>query len=89
MEVKHCNSCAFFRQHYGLDEKKLYRLYCGHCTKAKGRALTRHRKPDAPVCERYEPTEPVTDAFATKEYLSKALLNYVLSLALLPNIEDK
>ena len=89
MEEKHCNSCAFFKQHYGLDGKKLYRLYCGHCTKTNGRALTRNRKPDAPACERYEPAEPATEAFASKEYLSKALLDSVLSLELLPNIEDK
>ena len=89
MEEKHCNSCAFFKQHYGLDGKKLYRLHCGHCMKAKAHALSKGRKPYAHVCNLYVPGEPDTFQFADKEYLSKALLDYVLSLELLPNIEDK
>ncbi len=56
--------------------------------KAKAYALSKGRKPDAPVCEQYAPAEPETDAFASKEYLSKALLKYVLELPLLPDIED-
>ena len=88
MEKKRCNSCAFFKQHYGLDGKKLYRLYCGHCIKAKAHALSKGRKPDALACAQYVPGEPDTSSFANKEYLSKTLLEYVLKLPLLPDIED-
>ena len=38
------------------------------------------------VCENYTPTSPDETAFASKEYLSKALLEYVLKLELLPPI---
>ena len=89
LKEKHCNTCAFFKQHYGLDGKKLFRLRCGHCMKATSHALSKGRKPDAPICDLYVPGEPDTSKFADREYLSKALLSYVLSLPLLPKIEDK
>lgn len=89
MEKKRCDSCGFFKQHYGLDGKKLYRLHCGHCMKAKAHLLSKGRKPDAPVCDLYVPGEPDTSRFVDKEYLSKRLLDYVLNLPLLPPIEDE
>ena len=46
------------------------------------------KKPDAIACDGFTPALPDEDAFATKEYLSKELLQYLLSLELLPQIED-
>ena len=89
MEKNRCKTCAFFKQHYGLDDKKLYVLYCGHCTKAKAHALTKGRKPDAPACALYIPGEKDTSRFVDREFLSKALLAYVLALPLLPEIEQE
>ena len=39
-------------------------------------------------CENYIYSPGYENAFASKEYLSKELLRYVLSLELLPEIED-
>lgn len=79
-----CKSCQFYRQHYGLDNKKLYRLYCGHCTLS----ATKRKRPDAKICDNYIAADADTDAFVTKEYLSKAVLQYILDLELLPEITD-
>ena len=46
------------------------------------------KKPDTKACEHYVPGEKDKEPFASKEYLSKKLLNYVLSLELLPEIKE-
>ena len=79
-----CGSCEHFRQHYTLDKRKIFRVYCGHCVKYP----SKRRKPDAVACESFIEVQPDENAFATKEYLSKELLQYVLNLELLPPIED-
>ena len=84
MEKKKCKNCAHFRQHYALDGRRLYSVYCGHCM----HRMVRPKKPDATACEHFAFAPPDTDAFATKEYLSKALVQYVRDLELLPHIED-
>ena len=85
MEQQFCGSCAFFQQHYALNRNKLFRVYCGRCL------LTRPKRKvaDAKACSEYQTCEPDISAFASKEYLSKELLRYVLSLPLLPEIEDE
>ena len=83
MEEKYCKNCAHYHQHYALDERKIFRVYCGHCM--FGRA--RHKKPDTAACENFTFAPPDEDAFASKEYLSKELLQYLLHLELLPKIE--
>ena len=77
-----CKTCAYYRQHYTFDHRKIYRVYCGHCTYKKPKA----KRPDAKACENYLLSESAEKAFVTKEYLSKALLEYMLSLELLPEI---
>lgn len=79
-----CQHCQFYHQHYALDTKHLFRVFCGHCTRSRPRT----KRPDAPVCEHFIPGIPDTDAFVTKEYLSKELLKYVQNLELLPEIEE-
>ena len=79
-----CKNCSHYHQHYALDKRKIFRVFCGHCT--LGRA--RHRKPYAPACEHFLYAPPDEFAFANKEYLSKELLQYLLNLPLLPNIYD-
>ena len=87
MEKTYCKSCIHYKQHYILDGKSIVRIYCGHCMKKKARAMG--RKPNAAICDQYIPCPPDEEAFASREYLSKALLEKVLSLPLLPKIEDK
>lgn len=79
-----CNACQYFLQHYCFDKRKLFRVYCGHCTFSG----VKRKHPDAKACENFIAGLTDTDAFATKEYLSKELLQYVLSLQLLPEIEE-
>ena len=84
MEKKLCKNCAHFRQHYALDERKIFRVFCGHCMLHPPKT----KKPDTAACDGFVPGPPDENAFATKEYLSKELPQYLLHLELLPKIED-
>lgn len=80
-----CNSCMYFKQHYTLDEQAIFRVYCGHCTYQR----VRPKQPDGKICKYYAQKNPVENAFVSKKYLSKKLLEYMLSLELLPAIKDE
>ena len=82
MRMDMCNTCEYYRQHYVLDDHHIFQVHCGHCTFSR----VKGKKPDSRSCENYKPSDFDETAFATKEYLSKALLEYVLSLDLLPEI---
>lgn len=84
VEEKKCLDCGNYMQHYAFSKGKLFRVYCGHC-KLPG---VRRKRPDTDACENFIPGTADTDGFVTKEYLSKELLKYVLSLELLPKITD-
>jgi len=79
-----CGTCVHYRQHYTFVQCKIYRVYCGHCTYQK----VKRKRPDAKACDNYSHIESAGNTFATKEYLSKALLDYILGLDLLPEICD-
>lgn len=84
MREKACGACAYFRQHYTFDKQRIFRVYCGHCTFSR----PKRKLPDSTVCENFSPVDPGEYPFATKEYLSKELLQYFLRLELLPEIKD-
>lgn len=84
MTNQQCKECRYYLQHYTLNQRKLIRVYCGHCTFGKAKT----RRPDAKVCQSFAPKPPQEEAFASKEYLSKELVQYMLSLDLLPEIKD-
>lgn len=84
MDMKCCKSCAHYYQHYTLDKRKILRVHCGHCVLDK----VKNKKPNTAACQSYVPAPPDEEAFASKEYLSKELLQYMLNLELLPAIED-
>ena len=84
MVENQCKTCEHFLQHYTLDTRKIFRVYCGHCTFSH----PKRKLPDTKACENYSPGSAPENAFATKEYLSKELLQYMLNLELLPPIED-
>ena len=84
MEQSCCKNCANYRQHYALDNRKLFRVYCGHCAVYP----PKRKRPDTKACDRFSPAPPDEKTFASKEYLSKELLKYVLTLKLLPKIEE-
>ena len=82
MDNNFCNTCAYYRQHYAFDHRKIFRVYCGHCTYQK----VKTKRPDSKACDNYLPSESAEKSFVTREYLSKALLEYMLRLELLPEI---
>ena len=84
MDVKECKDCKYFLQHYILSERGLTRVFCGHCTFSGAKSKRSYAK----CCEHYVEGVPDTERFASKEYLTKALLEYVLSMELLPPIEQ-
>ena len=84
MEQNTCKNCVHYRQHYAFDQRKIFRVYCGHCTYPKAKT----KRPDAKACENYRKTDPNEEAFVTREYLSKVLLEYMLKLELLPEIQE-
>ena len=84
MKENVCGTCAYFIQHYALDKKSIYKVFCGHCHFGR----LRRKTPDASPCENYVKGEPDVNAFARKEYISKELLQYLLHLELLPEIKD-
>ncbi len=85
MVERQCRECQHYLQHYTLDKRKIFRVHCGHCTLDR----PKRKLPDAKACNNFIPGTAQEDAFASKEYLSKELLQYVLSLELLPEIEDR
>ena len=85
MEEQQCKNCQYYIQHYALDSKKIVRVRCGHCTYPR----VSGKQPDAKACENFTEGKSREDAFVSKEYLSKALLEYMTSLELLPKIEDE
>ncbi len=85
MEEQRCADCHYYLQHYTLDNKRIFRVFCGHCTLYPAK----RKRPDTKSCEHFVPGSPQKDAFATKEYLSKELLQYLLHLELLPTIEEQ
>ena len=84
MSDPHCKDCSYFLQHYTFDARKIFRVYCGHCTMGK----PKQKLPDAKACKKFIPGPGQEAAFVSKEYLSKELLQYVLNLELLPEIEN-
>ena len=84
MHEKTCQNCAHYSQHYALDHTKIFRVYCGHCKCSR----PKRKLPDGKACDNFVPGSPDTDAFVSKDYLSKELLEYMFSLDLLPEIEE-
>lgn len=80
-----CADCSHYLRHYTFNKRKIFQVYCGHCTLG----VAKKKKPSAKVCENFVPGTAQKEAFVTKEYLSKELLQYVLSLELLPDIEER
>ena len=85
MKEEVCRNCAFYLQHYTLDKRRIFRVYCGHCTRSR----YKRKQPDTKACAQFQTGCTQEEAFASKEYLSKELLQYVLGLELLPKIEDR
>ncbi len=84
MKENQCQNCQYYLRHYTFDERRIFRVYCGHCTFHRPKA----KKPDAAACENFIPGSPQEDAFANKEYLSKELIQHMMRLELLPEIQE-
>lgn len=84
MAKETCSDCTYFRQHYTFDQKRIFRVYCGHCTFLS----PKKKHPDTRACPNYSAAPANREVFATKEYLTKELIQYVINLDLLPEIQD-
>ena len=84
MNDKTCQTCLHFHQHYTLKCGKLLRVFYGHCVFPTAKP----KRPFSKACENYIYCLPDEDAYADKKYLTKEMLKYLLSLELLPQIED-
>ena len=84
MDGNYCKGCRYFIQHYALIENRIIQVHCGHCTWKTPKT----KRPDRKACEHFERGAKNTEQFASKEYLSKKLLDKVLSMELLPEIEE-
>ena len=84
MEENHCRDYQYFFRHYALLRDRIVQVYCGHCTWKTPKT----RRPDRKACEHFRQREKETDQFVSKEYLSKKLLDKVLSMELLPEIKE-
>ena len=84
MAEMYCKNCAHYYQHYTFDKRRIFRVYCGHCALTK----SKRKPPDTRACENFVWAPPDESAFATKEYISKELLQYLTKLEFLPQIED-
>ncbi len=84
MSEIYCKSCQHFIQHYALCNGRLIQVYCGHCTYASPKT----KRPDRKACEHFAQGIKDTEHFVNREYLSKALLEKVMQMELLPEIEE-
>ena len=73
-----CGECSKFIQHYAFLEGKLRKVWCGHCTDTRKKML--HQ--DKPACDLFTPGESVEEKLVNQEYLTKTLLQKVLSMKL-------
>ena len=85
MENQTCRNCEHFRQHYGLDGERIFRLHCGHCVLPR----MKNNKPDQIACEKFVQKENKEKDIVSKEYLSKSLLDWIRQLELLPEIQEE
>lgn len=85
MDKEICKNCIHYFRHYTLNTRRILQVYCGHC--ALSRVKT--KRPDSMACEHFVLASDPKEAFVTKEYLSKQLLQYMQSLELLPTIEEE
>ena len=83
MDDNVCKNCEHFRQHYSLDSKKIFPVFCGHCVFDRPKT-----KRPFQSCKNFMRRESQEDPFVSKEYLSKELLKYMMGLELFPGIED-
>jgi len=75
-----CSSCKYFIQHYTLLNGHLNEVDCGHCIKPR----VKTRKPETAACGHYAVKSPDKEALVSREYLTRALLEKLLSLQLAP-----
>ncbi len=82
MDKQRCKDCQNFYQHYIFSDGRWRWTSCGHCAVVR----VKKRSPYDLACEHFVQGAPLEEKFITKEYLYKALLQYVLQLDLPPEI---
>lgn len=85
MNTYECKDCKYFVQHYALGEDQFFRVFAGHCMFARPKNKQSYTK----SCKNFEPGVMDDARFVSKKYLSKALLNYILSMEPLPEMQEQ
>ncbi len=79
-----CSGCSKYIQHYAFLEGAFRPVFCGHCTQRRKRSVNQHSL----ACERFVPGDRVEEQLVTKKYLTKALLEKVLTMELWPEEKE-
>ena len=74
-----CGNCTKYIQHYGIFDGKLRKVFYGHCMEKNKCNLDE----DSAACNLFVPGDPMDTRMVSKEYLTKELLQKVLSMSLL------
>ena len=77
MENK-CGECVHYIQRYAILEGELRKIFSGHCTQKRRKKLDQI----SPAGELYIQGEPIDSKLVTKKYLTKELLQKLLSMEL-------
>lgn len=83
-----CKLCVHFIQHYIVYEDRCDAVNCGHCRNLR----RRNWRPDSPACgqfQRREGPEALPDRPGVIQYLTKDMLEYILSLKLPPEMDTQ
>lgn len=84
MEDNRCKNCRYYIKHYALIENRIIQVHCGHCIWK----IPKTKHPNRKACEHFQQGVHTSEQFASKEYLSKKLLDKVMDMELLPEIEE-
>lgn len=78
-----CGNCARYVQHFAIFDGRLTKIVCGHCMDKKRKKTEQ----EMIACEEFVAGESVDNKMVRREYLTKELLQKVLSLELWENEE--
>ena len=87
MENLTCRQCEHFHIHYILDKHRATPLDCGHCSYPR----LKKRRPSEAACIHYSEnlmSKDLPDRTGVLDFLTVEMLEYIMGLALPPEVED-
>ena len=86
MNTSVCKNCIHYIRHYIVDKKHYAAINCGHCVYP----MLKTRKPNTAACKNFvlrEEPLSLPDRNETLHFLTKEVLEYIMSLELPPERE--